>query len=119
MIRIKCPFCGLRDHSEFTYGGDGSVIYPDLDASREAWHEAVYMRENVCGVQKETWHHVHGCRQWLIVERNTLTHQIVSVSLANQYSEKVLEAEKCPGVEFTKAFENCRKRNAAQSWIAS
>ncbi|NBQ83840.1 MAG: sarcosine oxidase subunit delta, partial [Alphaproteobacteria bacterium] len=22
MIRIDCPFCGLRDHSEFSYGGD-------------------------------------------------------------------------------------------------
>ena len=28
MIRIKCPYCGERDHSEFTYGGDGTIVYP-------------------------------------------------------------------------------------------
>jgi len=33
MIRIKCPYCGERDHSEFTYGGDASIKYPSLDAS--------------------------------------------------------------------------------------
>ena len=27
MLRINCPFCGERDHSEFTYGGDATVIY--------------------------------------------------------------------------------------------
>ena len=32
MIRINCPFCGLRDHSEFTYGGDATIEYPALDA---------------------------------------------------------------------------------------
>ena len=37
MIRINCPFCGERDHSEFTYGGDGSVVYPELDAPAELW----------------------------------------------------------------------------------
>ena len=44
MIRINCPFCGERDHSEFTYGGDGSVVYPELDAPAEQWLEAVFQR---------------------------------------------------------------------------
>ena len=35
MIRIKCPYCGERDHSEFSYGGDGSIIYPALEASAD------------------------------------------------------------------------------------
>jgi len=39
MIRIDCPFCGLRDHSEFSYGGDGLVEYPPLEASTEQWLE--------------------------------------------------------------------------------
>lgn len=83
MIRIKCPFCGERDHSEFTYGGDASVEYPALDASIAEWHEAVFMRENIRGVQLETWHHVHGCRMWLVVERDTTTHEIHSVQAAH------------------------------------
>lgn len=83
MIRIKCPFCGERDHSEFTYGGDGSIEYPALDASAEQWHDAVFLRENIRGVQTETWHHVSGCRLWLLVERDTLTHDIKSVRPAH------------------------------------
>ena len=83
MIRINCPFCGERDHSEFTYGGDGSVAYPTLDASAEEWHEAVFARENVRGVQLETWHHVNGCRAWLLVERDTVSHEIHAVRPAH------------------------------------
>ena len=71
MIRIKCPYCGERDHSEFTYGGDGSIIYPSLEASVEEWTKAIFFRENICGTQIETWHHTNGCRLWLKVTRNT------------------------------------------------
>lgn len=83
MIRIHCPFCGERDHIEFTYGGDASIVYPPLEASAEEWHEAVFLRDNLCGVQRETWHHAHGCRMWLVVERDTMTHQIHSVRAAH------------------------------------
>ena len=83
MIRIKCPFCGERDHSEFTYGGDGSIEYPALDAPAEQWHDAVFLRENIRGIQTETWHHVNGCRMWLLVERDTMTHEIHSIRPAH------------------------------------
>ena len=42
MIRIKCPYCGERDHSEFTYGGDASIKYPELDASVKEWVKAIF-----------------------------------------------------------------------------
>ena len=83
MIRIPCPFCGERDHSEFSYGGDGSIQYPALDASAEEWSKAVFQRENICGLQTETWQHTSGCRQWLLVERDTMTHEIHSVRMAH------------------------------------
>ncbi len=83
MIRINCPFCGERDHTEFSYGGDASIVYPALDAPMAAWHDAIFMRENICGMQSETWHHVNGCRLWLIVERDTMTHVIKSVRPAH------------------------------------
>lgn len=93
MLRINCPFCGERDHSEFTYGGDASIRYPALDAPAEAWHDAVFLRDNVRGLQRETWHHVSGCRQWLVVERDTLTHEIVSVTAAHPGVAAALEGE--------------------------
>ena len=94
MIRIKCPFCGERDHTEFTYGGDGSINYPSLDASIEDWTNAIFFRENICGKQLETWHHSSGCRMWLKVKRNTITHEIYSVEFADQNIEKSLKEDK-------------------------
>lgn len=91
MIRIPCPFCGTRDHSEFSYGGDGSIEYPALDAPVEDWHEAVFQRENIRGMQTETWQHVNGCRMWLLVERDTMTHDIKSVRPAHPGMAKALE----------------------------
>lgn len=93
MLRIHCPFCGERDHSEFSYGGDASIVYPPLDAPAEKWHEAVFLRENICGVQTETWQHSHGCRMWLIVERDTLTHEIHAVYAAHPGIAKTLARE--------------------------
>lgn len=84
MIRIHCPFCGARPHSEFVYGGDASVAYPPQDASAQAWHDAVFLRENICGTQAETWQHLHGCRMWLVVTRNTQTHEIMRVVAADE-----------------------------------
>ena len=82
MLRIHCPFCGERDHSEFTYGGDATVAYPDLSAPMEAWSDAVYVRTNPKGAHRERWQHSDGCRLWLIVERDTLTHAISRVEPA-------------------------------------
>lgn len=84
MIRINCPFCGERDHSEFTYGSDATITYPPLDGSVDEWHEAVFLRENIRGKQTETWHHVNGCRMWLLVERDTVTHKIYAVRPAHK-----------------------------------
>ncbi|MEO0819240.1 MAG: sarcosine oxidase subunit delta [Pseudomonadota bacterium] len=82
MIRINCPFCGPRDHSEFSYEGDGSVVYPPLDAPHEAWCDAVYLRQNARGPALELWQHVGGCRAFLLIERDTLSHEIRSVRYA-------------------------------------
>jgi sarcosine oxidase subunit delta len=82
VLRIPCPFCGERDHSEFTYGGDATVVYPDLSAPIEAWIDAAYVRSNPKGAHRERWHHSDGCRLWLVVERDTLTHAITRVTPA-------------------------------------
>ena len=82
MLRITCPFCGERDHSEFTYGGDATVVYPDLSAPLEAWIQAVYVRRNPKGPHRERWQHSDGCRLWLIIERDTTTHEITRVEPA-------------------------------------
>ena len=80
MLRIECPYCGKRDHEEFSYFGDATKTYPALEAeNHEAWVEAVYMRDNPRGMHREFWQHTLGCRRWLVVHRHTVTHDIESV----------------------------------------
>jgi heterotetrameric sarcosine oxidase delta subunit len=92
-MRITCPFCGERDHSEFTYGGDASIVYPALSAPAAEWFEAVYLRDNPKGPHLERWHHVEGCRLWLVIERDTATHEITSVAPARNDLRSLLKDE--------------------------
>lgn len=76
---ITCPHCGVRPKEEFSIKGDAGPQRPAPDASADAWHAYVHLRENVRGVMREYWHHVGGCRRWLVVERHTFTHDVLSV----------------------------------------
>jgi len=88
MQHFNCPFCGLRDQSEFTYGREKAAI-PALAADRDAWQRYVYDRENPAGPHAEWWHHNHGCRQWLEIRRDTVTHEVLDVRPARPASEPV------------------------------
>jgi len=83
MIRIPCPFCGVRDHAEFSYEGDATVEHPDLDADEDAWFEAVFLRDNPRGPHREYWRHAFGCGAFLEVERDTVTHRIGAVRIVH------------------------------------
>jgi heterotetrameric sarcosine oxidase delta subunit len=83
-MRIKCPYCGERDAQEFTYRGDAGPKrpYPDAASADAAFFNYVYLRDNPAGPMLELWYHRAGCRAWLVVERDTRTHAIVSVACA-------------------------------------
>lgn len=88
MLRIDCPICGLRDETEFSYGADATVTRPRMDeANSGPWLDYVFNRDNPRGAHKEYWHHVQGCRQWLVQERNTLTHEMGACHLAREIIE--------------------------------
>jgi heterotetrameric sarcosine oxidase delta subunit len=78
-MRIACPFCGERGIEEFSYFADASVSRPKADAAAEAFTEYVYFRTNIAGAHREIWYHASACRQFLRVERDTRSHQILSV----------------------------------------
>lgn len=79
MLLIPCPWCGDREEVEFHCAGE-PVTRPDPEqADDAAWAEYLYMRDNPKGVTRELWHHLHGCRRWLVVERDTVTHAILAV----------------------------------------
>ena len=81
-MRIPCPICGQRDRREFYYVGDAKIINrPSPDASEDLWNDYLHNRENPAGVTKDLWYHESGCNSWLIVTRNTVTHEVESAEL--------------------------------------
>lgn len=81
---IPHPLLGPRDAAEFVYKGDASLINrPDgMTASDDEMHDYAYLRDNPAGEHRELWYHEQGDRSWLVVTRNTLTHDITHVELA-------------------------------------
>ena len=79
MLLIPCPWCGARDETEFTYGGEADRPRPaDPEAlSDEAWADYVFMRRNPKGPHRERWVHTAGCRRWFIVVRDTSSQEII------------------------------------------
>jgi methylglutamate dehydrogenase subunit B len=83
---IPCPFCGPREHAEFAYGGDATVRRPHQDEPvwGPEWQAYVYVRANPRGRHREYWQHAAGCRQWLVVTRDTLSHEVFDCVLAER-----------------------------------
>jgi sarcosine oxidase subunit delta len=82
MLRIACPFCGVRDEIEFRYRGDATRARPAAQADDGEFVRYVYERANPLGWHAEWWLHIAGCRQLLRIERHTLTHEIRAVTVA-------------------------------------
>lgn len=81
MFEISCPWCGPRDESEFKCGGEAHIKRPGPPnaVTDDEWGDYVFMRKNPKGVHHERWVHIHGCRRWFHVARNTATDQILAV----------------------------------------
>jgi len=85
MLRIPCPNCGVRDHTEFRYAGDATKPRPPHGGGDvDAWYAYVFLFDNPKGAHREFWQHVHGCRQWLVLERDTATHAVGACHRANE-----------------------------------
>ncbi|MFT5114432.1 MAG: sarcosine oxidase subunit delta [Parasphingorhabdus sp.] len=77
MLIIKCPWCGERDQSEFSYGGEAHIerpLHPEQLNDQE-WGDYVFFRKNPKGLHKEQWMHSAGCRRWFNAIRDTVTYK--------------------------------------------
>ena len=86
---INHPLLGPRDAQEFVYLGDANLINrPDGMAAgaQDTFHDYLYLRDNPAGLHRELWYHEQGDRSWLVVTRNTLTHEITTVELARDFA---------------------------------
>lgn len=81
MLLIDCPWCGERDETEFSCGGEAHIARPPDpgEISDKAWADYVFLRTNPKGVHRERWFHIHGCRRWFNVARHTVTHEILAI----------------------------------------
>ncbi len=75
-LHIRCPNCGPRPSSEFSYGGE---VRPAADpASSDADEVArLWLRRNVAGPQRERWFHAAGCRRHVTLTRDTRSNAIL------------------------------------------
>lgn len=84
-MRITCPLCGERDRREFWYRGAAVALErPAPDAGEEAWDDHVHLRENPAGVTRDLWLHEGGCGAWLVVTRDTVTHEVIATALVGE-----------------------------------
>ena len=86
---IPCPHCGTRPVEEFTFLGDAAAHPPHQQRSRldGAWYDYVYLRDNPRGRHRGIWHHSGGCRSWLVVSRNTETHEVFGAVTARDFAK--------------------------------
>ena len=87
-MRITCPICGERDRREFYYQGDAVALRrPGPEAGPEAWDDYLHLRDNPAGVTRDLWYHETGCGAWLVLTRNTVTHEVLGAVLASAEAE--------------------------------
>jgi heterotetrameric sarcosine oxidase delta subunit len=82
---LMCPNCGMRDVTDFAYGGEVRA----RPGRHPGWRELNrynYFRRNVAGVQREWWFHRSGCRSWFLAERDTRTNEVLLTTLPSDPS---------------------------------
>ncbi len=80
---LKCPNCGIREVTDFAFGGEISSRPRSRPSFREL-NTYNYFRRNTAGVQREWWFHRSGCRAWFVAERNTSTNEVLFTALPGE-----------------------------------
>ena len=81
MMQITCPHCGPRAQGEFVYERTVDSVV-SLGASPADAMETLFTRTNPRGLDDEIWRHTFGCRAWMVLTRNRVSHMIEAVSAA-------------------------------------
>ena len=77
MQLFPCPFCGLRDETEFTFATEAGKVRPEpaAEVSAEDWARYLYFDANRRGAAREVWLH-QPCGAFFVMERDTVTHEV-------------------------------------------
>ena len=98
MLLLSCPWCGPRDETEFSCGGEAHIDRPlkPAELSDKQWADYLFMRGNSKGRHLERWVHAQGCRRWFNVERNTVSHHITAIYEMGKPPPKTPKTPKTP-----------------------
>ena len=83
MKLLACPLNGLRNISEFTYGGEYHPTPDQQTSSVREWAEYVFFHDNVAGIVTEWWCHT-ASSFWFLAERNTITDEVIRTFKAEE-----------------------------------
>ena len=87
MKQLLCPLNGLKNISEFTYGGEVEIMPDATKASEKEWAHYLYYHQNNLGIVREWWCH-SATSYWFIAERHTQTDEIVKTYPADKIFSK-------------------------------
>ncbi|WP_037586431.1 sarcosine oxidase subunit delta [Stenoxybacter acetivorans] len=76
MKLMPCPLNGLRNISEFSYGGEVKTMPNPQTCSHAEWADYVFNHDNTAGVVREWWLH-NASNYWFIAERHTVSDEII------------------------------------------
>ncbi|MCJ8339433.1 MAG: sarcosine oxidase subunit delta [Pseudomonadales bacterium] len=76
MKMINCPLNGLRNSSEFVYGGEVKDMPDHRNCSDREWAEYIFFHDNAVAVVTEWWLHAPSS-YWFIGERHTASDEFL------------------------------------------
>jgi len=89
MKRMQCPLNGLRNISEFVYGGQVTTMPNPATCTDKQWAHYVFYEDNDIGVMREWWLHAPS-GYWFIAERHNASDEIVRTYDASEcFSSRV------------------------------
>lgn len=80
MQQFPCPFCGLRDESEFHFAVETGKPRPEPapDISDADWAHYLYAQEAPKGRAGEVWVHMT-CGEFFVMTRDTVSRAVLDV----------------------------------------
>lgn len=82
MKQLRCPLNGLRNISEFTYGGEFHPMPEPKTSDDRTWAEHLFFHDNPAGVVIEWWCHTPSA-YWFLAERDTRTDVVLRTFAAD------------------------------------
>ena len=77
MQRFPCPFCGLRNETEFHFAAEAGKARPEPapEVSDSAWADYLYGQDAPRGSAREVWVHLT-CGEFFVMSRDTVTRDV-------------------------------------------